>query len=448
MSGIVSFVNLGPGDPRLRGERAAERFAAADVVIDDDGPHAAALVELAQQGKRVVRAVAGDAIDCPVVLAEMAALARAGVAIEVIPGPSASGVALAFAGVVGRAVYVRSTDLEAALAGEARGGPLTVVASPGLPIQRAIVTTVGEAVAATRPLGQGRLLVAFAAPDEDLRWFERRPLFGKRILVTRARDQAGGTAAQLREHGAEPVVIPTIEIRPPSNREPLAAALRDLAGGAYRWAVFTSANGVEQVWASLEATGADARTFGAAKLAAIGPATARALEGHGLRPDVVAKEFRGEGLAADMLAAMGLGPTASGAPPDAASTARPEARVLLPRAAKARDVLPETLRAAGCRVDVVAAYETHLPPAETAVALASELESGRVDAVTFTSSSTVENLCDLLGPRSAELLQRTRVASIGPITTATALARGVRVDVTAARYTVPGLIEALARTYA
>jgi uroporphyrinogen III methyltransferase/synthase len=110
--------------------------------------------------------------------------------------------------------------------------------------------------------------------------------------------------------------------------------------------------------------------------------------------------------------------------------------------------LPETLRAAGCRVDVVAAYETHLPPAETAVALASELESGRVDAVTFTSSSTVENLCDLLGPRSAELLQRTRVASIGPITTATALARGVRVDVTAARYTVPGLIEALARTYA
>jgi uroporphyrinogen III methyltransferase/synthase len=123
-------------------------------------------------------------------------------------------------------------------------------------------------------------------------------------------------------------------------------------------------------------------------------------------------------------------------------------RVLLARAAKARDVLPEALRAAGCRVDVVAAYETHAPPEETAAALASELEAGRIDAVTFTSSSTVENLCDRLGPRSAELLQRTRVASIGPITTATAQARGLRVDVTAARYTVPGLIEALAQSYA
>jgi uroporphyrinogen III methyltransferase/synthase len=340
------------------------------------------------------------------------------------------------------------------------------------------VTTAADAPRAARPLGQGRLLVAFGTPDEDLRWFERRPLFGKRVLVTRARDQAGGTAAQLREHGAEPVVIPTIEIRPPSDPGPLAAAIRALRDGGYAWALFTSANGVEHAWAAIAAAGGDARAFGSAKLAAIGPATARALEAHGLRPDVVAREYRGEQLAIDVLSAMGLGRGAAGNETDFRGAAGNETdfrgaagnetdfrgaagnetvgeggpgggpRVLLARAAKARDVLPEALRAAGCRVDVVAAYETHAPPEETAAALTSELEAGRIDAVTFTSSSTVENLCDRLGPRSAELLQRTRVASIGPITTGTAEARGLRVDVTAAQYTVRGLIEALALSYA
>jgi uroporphyrinogen III methyltransferase/synthase len=442
---LVSFVNQGPGDPALRSPRASERLSAADVVIDDEGPHARALLELAREGKRVVRTMTGDENGDARVLAEAAALARAGIAIEIVPGPSASASAAAFAGVVGRALYVHSGELEGALRGEPADAPVTLIVWPGLPLQRVVVTTAAEATRAARPLGLGRLLVALGTPDEDLRWFERRPLFGKRVLVTRARDQAGSTASQLREHGAEPVVIPTIEIRPPSDPEPLAAAVRALRDGGYAWAVFTSANGVEHVWAAITAAGGDARAFGSVKLAAIGPATARALEVHGLLPDVVAREFRGEQLAVDVLSAMGLD---GGLQPGGSEPLGGGPRVLLARAAKARDVLPEALRDAGCRVDVVAAYETHASPEETAAALASELEAGRIDAVTFTSSSTVENLCDRLGPRSAGLLQRTRVASIGPITTATAQARGLRVDVTAARYTVPGLIEALAQSYA
>src|SRR5208282_1783503 len=141
--------------------------------------------------------------------------------------------------------------------------------------------------------------------------------------------------------------VPTIAIGPPADPGPLTRALAELRAGAYGWVAFTSANGVEQTWASLVASGSDARAFGGARLAAIGPATARALEQYGLRADVIAKEFRGEGLADELLRVLAGGAVAT--------------RVLLPRAAKAREALPEALRAAGCVVDVVAAYET-LPP--------------------------------------------------------------------------------------
>ncbi len=147
-------------------------------------------------------------------------------------------------------------------------------------------------------------------------------------------------------------------------------------------------------------------------------------------PISVAKEFRGEALADAML-----------------STRSDRARVLLPRAARARDVLPDTLREAGWSVDVVAAYETRPPSDEVVETLTRELANGRIDAVTFTSSSTVDNLCDRLGPDAARLLRGPRIASIGPVTTVTALGRGLRVDVTARQYTVPGLVDALVESY-
>jgi uroporphyrinogen III methyltransferase/synthase len=430
----VCFVGLGPGDPGLVTERARARIAAADAVVHDGEASAEALVDLARQGKRVVRVVAGDALESPRVMAEAEAVVEAGFAIEVVPGVGARASAAAFGGVVGRALRVSPAEVAWAVSGEPPDAPVTLLASAGMPLQRVVVTTAGQAQAQVRALGADPVIVAFGEPRAALRWFERRPLFGKRVLVTRAREQAGSTAELLRERGAEPLVVPTIEIHPPADPAPLARAMGELRGGAYAWAVFTSANGVERTWSALQAAGGDARAFGAARLAAIGPATARALEGHGLAADVVAKEFRGEGLADAILVAMrSSGPRLP--------------RVLLARAAQARDVLPESLRAAGCSVDEVAAYETRPPARETAVQLIRDLELGRVDAVLFTSSSTVQNLCDLLGGEAERLLARARIASIGPVTTATAVERRLRVDVTAAEYTVPGLLRALEESW-
>lgn len=434
--GVVVFVGVGPGDPALRTERASQRIAAADRVFDDteDAPSDATLIALAGAGARqcVVRVVAGDPFESPLVVAQALAVAAAGVAIEVVPGIGAGGAAAAFAGVLGAATRLPAGEVGAAVAHEAPDAIVTLVAHAGSPSQRVIVTLAKDAAERALELG-GAVILVFGRPDEALRWAERRPLFGKRILVTRAREQAGGTAALLRDCGAEPIVVPTIEIHPPSDPVPLARALDALSGGAYGWVAFTSANGVERTWEALAATGGDARAFGAARIAAIGPATARALERRGLRADVVATEFRGEFLAEGMLAAIRSG--------------GPSPRVLIARAAKARDVLPDTLRAAGCGVDVVPVYETRPPAPSVVEALTRELEGGRLDAVTFTSSSTVDNLCDLLGARAAPLLANVRVASIGPVTTSTAAGRGIRVDVTAREYTVPGLVDALLTSY-
>jgi uroporphyrinogen III methyltransferase/synthase len=434
VAGLVSFINLGPGDPKLRTERARERLASADVVVHDDEVRIETLFELARAGKHVVRAVRGDVLGSSHVVAEAVALAHAGIAIEVVPGVAAAAAAAAYAGVLGRAVYVRASEVADAVRAEPPDAPVTLIAGASLPSQRVCVTRAADAPDEARAFGDARLLVAFGSPEPALRWFERRPLFGKRVLVTRAREQAGGTAELLREFGAEPWVVPTIDLRPPADPEPLARALRVLRSGGYDWAAFTSANGVERAWEGLLASGGDARAFGGTRLAAIGPATARALELRGLRPDVVSKVFRGEGLASAILEAIAAGPA--------------PVRVLLARARR-RDALPEALRAAGHRVDVVAAYETHPAPPETVEAVAAELERGRVDAVLFTSSSTVENLSDRLGggARAASLLARARVASIGPVTTETAVSLGIRVDLTAESYTVPGLLEALARSY-
>jgi uroporphyrinogen III methyltransferase/synthase len=162
------------------------------------------------------------------------------------------------------------------------------------------------------------------------------------------------------------------------------------------------------------------------------PARRRALEAHGLRAEIVAKEFKQEGLAEAILAALG-GPSGAGE----------GRRVVLFRAEVARDVLPDALRAAGFGVEIVAAYETRKPDDSRAAELVRELEAGGIDAVTFTSSSTVDNTCDALGARAAELLGRAVVGSIGPVTTKSCEARGVRVDVTADPHTVLGLVDAL-----
>ena len=436
---------------------------------------ASLLVEKAREGKSVVRLFSGD----PMLFAsgdtEVAIVARQGVAIEIVAGVIVPTAAAAYTGLalsspedaspsVAFAVVSQveqlhdwkvlslATDTLALLIdaehveeitetltyyGRAPDTPAAIVRNASLPSQRVACDTLVAIRKHAPSFAPGQVLLLVGAPlaqREGLRWFDTRPLFGKRVLLTRPRGQGERTAALLRERGAEPVVLPTIAIHPPADPARLDAAVRDLRAGAYTLVAFTSANGVERTWEAIVAVGADARAFGAARLAAIGPATARALEGHGLRPDVLAKEFVGEGLAEAILAAV-----------PAAGDVRP--RALLARAAKARDALPEALRAGGWDVDVVAAYETRAPGPEVGERLAEALEGPGVDAVVFTSSSTVDNLCDLVGDRAAELLARVRVASIGPVTSATAAKRGLRVDVTAAEYTLPGLVRALEESW-
>jgi uroporphyrinogen III methyltransferase/synthase len=433
-SGVVVFVGIAPGDPGLCTARASAWLANADVVVTDaEGGGSARLVELACQGRRVVRSVVGDPFDDAGVVDEMRGIAEAGVRFEVFPGIGARQAAAAFAGVVGRCLRARVADVARAIAGEPSDAPVTLIAAAGTPAQRVVVTTVRNATAEAKSLGNESVVVAFGAPDARLRWFERRPLFAKRILVTRAESQADSTAALLRERGAEPLLMPAIAIFPPSDPAPLGRAMTELREGVYSWVVFTSANGVEESWRVLVGSGGDARTFGRVRLAAIGPATAKALEVHGLRADVVAREYRGEGLAMELLAVLESGQSG--------------ARVLLPRASKARDALPRLIREAGHVVDVVSAYETRAPADRDLAGLADSLQGGRIDAVLFTSSSTVENLCEGLGPRAGALLSRARVACIGPVTTDTAVALGVRVDVTPREYTVPGLVTALEESY-
>jgi uroporphyrinogen III methyltransferase/synthase len=252
-------------------------------------------------------------------------------------------------------------------------------------------------------------------------------LAGKRVLVTRAEGQAKDTLDLLRARGAEAVTFPAIEIHPPRDPSRFAAGAAGASGAAC--VVFTSANGVERTCAELARQGA---TLGAARIAAVGSQTARALEAHGLRAEIVAKEFKQEGLAEAILAALG-GPGRAGE----------GRRVVLFRAEVARDVLPEALRAAGFGVEIVPAYETRKPDDSRAAELVRELEAGEIEVVTFTSSSTVDNTCDALGARAAELLGRAVVGSIGPVTTKSCEARGVRVDVTAEPHTVLGLVDAL-----
>lgn len=280
---------------------------------------------------------------------------------------------------------------------------------------------------------------AHADPDR-----EDGPLQGERVVVTRPPRQADSLARRLRELGAEPVACPTIRIVPPEDPGPLAEAVRSLE--SYRWVVFTSVNGVKRLAGRLSREDRPGGPFAGTMVAAIGPATAeRARAELGLRPQVVPGEYRAEALARAIRRR--AAPPGEAPPPWPEEDARDAgrelegARVLLPRAAEARPVLPERLREAGATVDEVAAYRA-LPPEVDDVAPVRELiESGDVDWLTFTASSTVRNFAGAVGTETGGA----RVAAIGPITAETAREHGLPVDVVAEEYTVPGLVEALAR---
>jgi len=249
-----------------------------------------------------------------------------------------------------------------------------------------------------------------------------KPLTGRVVLVTRAREQAGAFATLLEAAGARVVLVPTIAIEPPDSWIPLDAAL----GGEFEWVVFTSVNGVAMVRRRVETTGRGRDLLERARLAAIGPATAGALSDWGLAAEVVPDEYVAEGLVARLRPLVG-----------------PGARVLLPRAAETRDVLVRELTALGARVTEVAAYRTR-SATEHAPALREALAHGRVDVVTFTSSSTVRSFCALFGAAELpRLMAGVTVACIGPITRATAEGRGLAAQIVPEDYTIPGLARAI-----
>ena len=257
---------------------------------------------------------------------------------------------------------------------------------------------------------------------EKLNWFERLPLFGRRIVVTRARGQAEALSAKLRALGAEVIELPTIEIRPALDYEPLDRAIAGL--GSYDWLIFTSVNGVRFFLERLDRSSMDLRAL-RARICAIGPATRAALEALHLKVDVMGKDYVAEGL----LEAFSAHDLAG-------------KRILLPRAAVARDLVPVELSRRGAQVDVMEAYRTGTP--DDAKRAAAEIfdEAHRPHWITFTSSSTVQNFVAVAG---AAALAGVRVASIGPVTSATARKLGIEVTVEASVFTVDGLVDAILR---
>jgi uroporphyrinogen III methyltransferase/synthase len=260
---------------------------------------------------------------------------------------------------------------------------------------------------------------------EKLQWFERLPLFGQRILVTRPRKQAEELIAPLRALGAETLELPTISIEDPQDFSPLDKAIRNLR--RYHWVIFTSANGVRKFLGRMAQTGADIRAMSNAKLCAIGPATAEELRKNCLQVDVVPKQYVAEGVVKAL-----------------AKTPLRRRRVLIPRARVARDLLPEALRKRGATVDMVEAYQSVLPldSIERARVI---FERHRPTVVTFTSSSAVTNFLRLFPDgKPAALLRDVKVACIGPVTSRTAREHGLTVAIEPRQFTIPALVRAIA----
>ncbi len=317
-------------------------------------------------------------------------------------------------------------------AGRAPETPVAVIRWGTTPEQRTVTGTladIAQRVAEAQLKPPAITVVGDVVRLRDqLNWFENRPLFGRRVIVTRAREQASDFKSRLEALGAQCIEFPTISIVPPASWEPLDAAITALA--QYDWVIFTSVNGVRFFLDRLWHAGRDVRSLSGLRIAAIGPKTAAALEGRGVRPDLVPGEYRAEaileGLAGEDIAGR---------------------RFLLPRARIARDILPDTLRERGAAVDVVTAYETGLPEERSAEIL-ERLRARAIDCLTFTSSSTVSNFFSLFArDEILPLLAPVTVACIGPITAQTAVEHGLTVSIMPTEYTIPGLTDAIRDHY-
>ena len=496
--GKVYLVGAGPGDPGLLTVKGAQVLAGAQVVVYDrllDPTLVALAPALAERvfvgkergrqaltqaeinrllvaeglaGKTVVRLKGGD----PFVFGrggeEAQALSEAGVPFEIVPGVTSAVAAAAYAGIpvthrgVSTAVTI-VTGSEDPSKGETTtdwsalaktGGTLVTLmgwaALPGIAAtlqahgmagdtpaalvqwgtwsrQRTVTGTLADIVEKGKAAGIGAPVVAIigevARLREEIGWFDRRPLWGKRVLVTRSRTQASRLIELLHDLGAEPVELPSIEIGPLDDYGELDQALTNAAEVTGRWMIFASVNSVEYVWERLRSLGKDARYFAGATIGAIGPATARALRERGIEPDFIPKRSVSEEVIAELSSRDWNGRL-----------------ILLPGSAIGRDALAVGLAELGADVKRVPAYRNVRPDGIEDRARAA-FERG-IDVVTFTSSSTVRNLVDILGA-DRYLLDSSTIACIGPITSATAGELGLTVDIVATEHNVEGLADAL-----
>jgi uroporphyrinogen III methyltransferase/synthase len=261
---------------------------------------------------------------------------------------------------------------------------------------------------------------------DTIRWYDNKPLFGQRILVTRTREQASELSRALSAAGAEAIELPALKITRRYDEAQLTRAIEALRDGNYAWVCFTSSNAVSILFDFLGSRSLDARAV-RARVAAIGPGTANSLRACGIEPDLVPDAYTAEGLAA---AFEGIGVAG--------------VRVLLPRAENAREVLVDALTARGAAVDEVSLYVAEVPDPELVEGpVLARLRAGEIDIATFASSSTVKNLVGLLGG-DVEPLRRCRIACIGPVTAATAEGLlGRPPDVIASEHTIEGLVRAI-----
>jgi len=497
--GTVYLVGSGPGDPGLMTIRGRELLSEADVVIYDylanpqfleftkdeaeriyvgkqGGAHTmsqeainALIVDRAGRGKTVVRLKGGDPFIFGRGGEEAQELAAAGVGFEIVPGvtsaisvPAYAGIPLTHRDYTATVAFVtghedplkeQSTIAWDKLATGAGTlvflmgvGNLPQIAenlmkhgrSPDTPvavIRRGTTAEQATWVGTLQNIGRVAVENRIRPPAiivvggvvrlrEELNWFETKPLFGRRIVVTRAREQASGFRRMLESLGAETIEFPTIEVMPPESWEPLDQAIRNL--DVYDWLVFTSVNGVLFFLDRLEVAGKDVRDLKGIKIGVIGPKTAEVWEGLGIRPDLMPGEYRAEAVV-EAFKEVGI----SGA------------KILIPRAAQAREVLPDDLRKAGARVDVVHAYRTISPDHDTG-RVRELLMKGAIDMVTFTSSSTVTNFVKMFaadGSLFQEWMDRVPVACIGPITAKTAEKNNLQVSVIPPYYTIESLVE-------
>ncbi len=499
--GKVYLIGAGPGDPGLLGLKAKECLEKADAVVYDRlaDPRILAyarkdaemvyvgkasanhtmrqpdinklLVKLAAEGKVVARLKGGD----PFVFGrggeEAIELLEAGLPFEFVPGVTSAIAVAEYAGIpvthrhvatsfavitghedptkgestinwkglataVDTLVFLMGVEnierISSQLIANGRSAdcPAAVIRWGTRPEQRTLVTTLGQAAADVKKYNLKPPAIFLVGEVVKLRsqlqWFDNKPLFGKTVIVTRARAQASQLTKQLEEQGARVLEAPSIKIVPAADYAPLQQAISNI--DSYKWLVLTSSNGVEYFFEQLTKAGKDSRSLYGVKIAAIGSATAKALAAHGITADLVPSAYKAEELADALQQNITSGD-----------------KVLIARAKVAREVLPERLRELGAQVDVVTAYET-VTDCENKDELLALLENVEADMITFTSSSTVTNMLDILGDKK-DLLQKTVIAAIGPVTAATCIKNGLTPAVTAAEYTIDGLMSAIQSYY-